>query len=856
LSHRNKRSKTGPSKTTVVNVSADQLELQARQALSVSQYKLAIQHLKALLKQGEVSVQVNALLQEAYTGRAEQLAAQGMIKEAAVIWEVAIPHGLDLADPRYIGWLVKSRQYPRLLDVYRKIPTENRQPLQPTLAAAVLSGTTPLLASLPDEDPVRTGYGPALQLLEAWCAGEDAEHLHELMKAIPFRSPYRDLRQVIQSWLLLETSPEQVTSSLERIAPNSPFRPLAEQVQLAQMDALEVLPQLSALSPAARAYHLEVRGWSDPGCTILLKKLEALTNEPSADKLFAFLAQLNFLHSPPHIQAWLRDITKKAWVVSYTGQSPQRHFQHLEKVIGQPSQLEKLHLISLICIVSSYNIEELSYAWGNYGDALLASDMATVNKTDSVCDVDRLLAVAEINRYVAAKWKDYDPLQTGKEGTAVFIQLLRLSLRHDPGAQAVWAEVVEYYLQSQKLADTRTILQEALEHHPDVIALLELGIRLAVAGSAFKKAATYAKRILELDPINTRVRKHLQNAHIAHARKQIKQKKYHLARKELAEAQQWKSSPLNDTILQVLQASLDHLDEQNEDRDAVNAIFQRLAKVQDVHPVGLDFIFRHESILTGFAPRVLWQVAGYDDPWKKPEREGVMAVMDTARQLMDSNPDTVTAPLDSLLFSLKKAARLKFSVSEGERLCEFWMQVKQNELLRLYACALEKAWPKKPVFTYYRFVNANPFDVTVIPSLKAAWEEAHVQGDLAVSSRLGGLLDRFSNPYRDFDELDFDDDFDDEFEDISGEELAAEISQLAEMIPVLPFKEVFECVCDFIGKAKASLILKRQGEVVVRELCKKCLRNDVTDKYIDLLLSDGPQEKREVKKKSIQGRLF
>lgn len=856
MSHRNKRGKTGPSKTTAVNVSADQLESQARQALSVAQYKLAIQHLKALLKQGEASVQVNALLQDAYIGRAEQLAAQGMIKEAAVIWEVAIPHGLDLADPRYIGWLVKARQYPRLLDVYRKIPTDRRQPLQPTLAAAVLSGTAPLLASLPDEDPVRTGYGPALQLLEAWCAGEGAEQLHERMKAIPFRSPYRDLRQVIHSWLLLETFPEQVSASLERIAADSPFRPLAEQVQLAQMDALEVLPQLSALTPAARACHLEVRGWSEPGCAILLKKLEALTSAPSADKLFAFLAQLNFLHSPPHIQAWLRDITKKAWAVSFTGQSPQRHLQHLEKVIGQPSQLEKFHLISLISIVSRYNIDELSYAWANYSDALLASDAAAMDKTGSVCHADRLLAAAEINRYVAAQWKEYDHLLADGDGVPTSIQLLRLSLQHDPEAQVVWAEVVEYYLQSQMLPETRTTLQEALEHHPDAIALLELGIRLAVAGSAFKKAATYAKRILELDPINTRVRKHLQNAHIAHARKQIKQKKYHLARKELAEAQQWKSSPLNDTILQVLHASLDHLDEQNGDRDAVNAIFQRLVKDQDVHPVGLDFIFRHESILVGFAPRLLWQVAGYDDPWKKPEREGVMAVMDTARQLMDINPDTVTAPLGSLLSPLKKAARLKFSVSEGERLCEFWLQVKQNELLRLYACALEKAWPKKPVFTYYRFVNANPFDPAVIPSLKAAWDKAHVQGDLAVSSRIGGLLDRFSNPYRDFDELDFEDDLDDEFEDISAEEFAADISQLAEMIPVLPFKEVFECTCGFIGKAKASLILKRQGEAAVRELCKKCLRNDVTDEDIDQLLSDGPQKKKEVKKKPVQGRLF
>ncbi len=60
-----------------------------------------------------------------------------------------------------------------------------------------------------------------------------------------------------------------------------------------------------------------------------------------------------------------------------------------------------------------------------------------------------------------------------------------------------------------------------------------------LASGAYKKAAGLAKRVLELDPSNSRVRSVVGQAHLSHARKQLKACNPAGARRELEEASQW-----------------------------------------------------------------------------------------------------------------------------------------------------------------------------------------------------------------------------------------------------------------------------------------------------------------------------
>jgi len=157
-------------------------------------------------------------------------------------------------------------------------------------------------------------------------------------------------------------------------------------------------------------------------------------------------------------------------------------------------------------------------------------------------------------------------------------------------------------------------------------------------------------------------------------------------------------------------------------------------------------------------------------------------------------------------------------------------------LLDKYATALEKAHPDKPLFTYYRFVNVDPFEAwRAVPKLEDAWEQAINQGDVAASSRIGGLLDRLANPYP---ELDDDEDSFDAFEDAMadmGEEGA--MGLMAELVPMMPLSQVLELAYEMLDKKTVRLILERFGEKAVRDLCQSFLRGDDPQTFIEQLVS-------------------
>jgi predicted TPR repeat methyltransferase len=490
----------------------------------------------------------------------------------------------------------------------------------------------------------------------------------------------------------------------------------------------------------------------------------------------------------------------------------------------------------------------------------VAESGAAVDEND-IALTDRHLAAAQINIYLASLW------QKEEEGlSARSLELLRQSLQYDPSETKTWLTLAEYYLLKGPLSEARGILKEALTHHPDDTSLLELGVRIAVAGEAFKKAAGYAKRILEFDPINTRVRLHLQNAHISHARKQIKQKKYHLARKELDEAQLWKGAPVNATIIQILHTYLTHQDgqageiEQGQQENANLITLPQLLVNSGLHPAALDFLLRHESLLAGLRELALHKIFPVEDPWKKADKQGIMALLGIAGQLAKLSPETLAAPLRSLRGLLRKAARLPFTIAEGEQLCEFWVQINEDALLLEYARCLQKSWPKKPVFTYYYYYyyQGDFFEQeNAIPSLENALKMAESQGDEGLSHRIAVLLDRLCRPTSKwdddfFDEFDdeFDDDEDTEFEGIGEEKMLEEMREMADMVQTAPYKLVFQILCGLMDKKTANSLQQQLGQKGVRDLCQALLRGDDPDTII------AEMEGNPAKKKPVQGRLF
>ena len=870
MSKRKKRKSRRTNKTATNKLSPQQLKLQAQQALSNHHYKIAIQHLKVLLKSAGKSDEILALLQKAYTGRAEELAEGGMLKEAVSIWDVAIQYGLDPVDPRYLDWIVAAQQYYRLGKIYQQLDAKDQRCLQPQLAATCLSGNTSILNALAEEDPVKSGYQAAHDLLQAWCSGEDDKRLQHHMKAISFRSPYRDLRQIIQAWLILEKTPEQAGKAIERITKTSPFYPLAQQLQLAALDTPEFIEQLASLSLTSKNCALAIRGWNDKQTVTLLKKLQQLGAKPSAKKLSNTLLGLSKQLTKDKLTAttkyWLNQTTKKVCVIS-----EDHHYNdlNLNKSSVSPrnsNALEQYHYEWLSAIANKMPPPFISRKIELYLEELKSTPDNEIKKAD------KLLISSLLNRYLVDEWKAYEEDKL-TDKSLVFLEQLLLD---DPSDDKSWIELLEYQLQQEKLKPARDALKDALAHHPENIKILDLAVRIAIKGNAFVKAAGYAKRILAVDPINTSAQLHLQYAHLSHASKQFKQKKWHLVHKELDQARQWKGTALTETLIEVLQA---YQIQAEKDIQVAASAFQALSKTSTVDNVALDFIIRYQGLQINYVYVAALKNAKLATLWNKPDKDKVFALIDIVQQLMKNNPESIAKPLESLSKPLKKAAKLPFTATEGERVCEFLMQIGDEVLLNEYSLKLRQKHKNHPIFNYYLFVNHKHLNYKEMGQLEDAWEIAKEQSDDATSSRIAGLLHRLSNPFANpfsgghpfFDE-DEDDDWDmfDEMPNI--EEMDAAMSAvetmielgdgadeqekaniIANILPIMPPKELLNVAEGMVGRKNAQLILNELNVTGLRTFCQRCLKGEEPD---DVMNDMGIASAKPAFLNSIFGDLF
>jgi len=168
---------------------------QAHQALETGRFRDAGEHFKALLKLGD-HPEHQAGLAAAYEGRARELSAKGMLKEALAIWDNRRQFCPQApVDPEQITVLIRGGRGGEALRLLRQAESQlephRLTALRTQLAAFYLSGMPGLEQGLAPEDPILLHGVPARAALDAYCRSDDTAAVKALA-AIPFRSPYRD----------------------------------------------------------------------------------------------------------------------------------------------------------------------------------------------------------------------------------------------------------------------------------------------------------------------------------------------------------------------------------------------------------------------------------------------------------------------------------------------------------------------------------------------------------------------------------------------------------------------------------------------------------------------------------------
>lgn len=837
--------------TAALKQSPEAREQEAKAALAAERWRDAIQGYKALLKEDAGSsciAERRQALAAAYAGRARELTAKGMLKEAAVIWEnraalgpeipPTVEHGmlrlrLGDAEPLLAAWA-----HPECLS-----PAERQQVGEQLAAQAlsrVLDADPAWLDQLPSDDPIRRYAEPAAVAVRAYCDGDETA-LEAALGALPFRSPYRALALLLKALARASAEPEAAREMLGRIGDTSAFAPLRQVAELALLPEAELLSRLGQLDAQQTQLIAAVRGWSKQ--QLGLAQALAALNSAAPDQQ-ALL----------HILKRHRDLLGADWVKRASLRLVPRLVAPFTRPPASWSTLSKLER----ALIETWAAEARSDPWAMIDACDIAAQSLIAEQPSKAAGhrgskqatapraSDRALEIATILRRADSH---FDLLETphpedysDSPETLAAVQLER-SLHYDPEHRETYLRLMTWYRRVRRLKDARRVLADATQRWPQDMAVLEAAMEIALASKAFKKAAGIASQMLKIDPINSSARQRLVDSHVQHAVKQVGKFRGDLARKELSAARSWTERGAG---LEGLRHRLDLLDA---------LVLLALVDVTEGQALVSDLLARRghgaaaqvELMLAAdtlsLKQREIAELLGIKRQ-KVSESDELMLIIGHLRTYLEHR-DVFRPDLKGELEKLLKGAPWKqLELRELELACETLRSFRLHPLRRDAARAGLRRWPKTPMLEYHefesRFVDRGFPSPSELDRLEDAMDRAEAAGDSRAAQRLRELLQdyrpfgrmppRFEAPWGD----PFGDDWDDGPQGQPGGSPAApspasalSVDDVLDMLDSLPLKEVLQLTDLPKPLAKKLLRLaKDEGEDLVREMLKASINED------------------------------
>ncbi|WPL17017.1 hypothetical protein Thiowin_02002 [Thiorhodovibrio winogradskyi] len=719
------------------------LEQQARAALDGGRWRDAMADFKELLKR-ETRSDWQQGLADAYAGRALELTAKDMLKEALAIWEnrAALDAKAPM-HPEHGSLLLRLGQSRVVIDALsggraEAMPAAWRDALRAQLAARVLGGDQELREQLPADDPVRLHAEPALRALHAYCEGRD-EDLRAALASIPFRSPYRDwvllLKALPRREEVAEETPKTLVAQLERVPDSSPFAPLKGAIRLALLPEQPFAEAARQAKPAELQVAAALRGWAD-GRLALWRELSQLGPAPTPRQRLKVL----YRHVNELGEDWVR--RKALTLVSFDGPSAKAWLREC----GAPGLTNwETTLVMAWEAESDRDSEpiEIADSWDACVEIVKAhTGHASAPPGEPVFSQPRLRVALMLRRTEAVlKLLEGGQRDDGDDLALDLAAQLEESLNWDPDDLDTYLKLIEFHRRAGQLKDARRIVELGQKRWPRDLGLLTAAMRIALDGGAFKKATTLAKKVLEIDPINSDVRRRLIAAHFSHASKQIAQRRRDLARKELADAQAWATAEESRDQISLGLLLLD-VGEKQLAAEAGATLKARYSERISSLDAGVELVLSCARLKIKSSD--LLRLVGF----KKTQgqgREDLLAALGRIRRHSDDYGSTSNDIGASLEKVLSAAPWGDLERGELEMACDTLNRFHVHKSCQQAAEAALKQWPSEPIFLMYRFQAKYPrgfnyHNMADLHDLEEAWHRARERGDVRTAIRIEKVL--------------------------------------------------------------------------------------------------------------------
>ncbi|MDD5319733.1 MAG: hypothetical protein PHD43_03795 [Methylococcales bacterium] len=754
------------------------LESQASSKLNAGQYKEAIDLYKTLLKRADNAAWRESLAQ-CYLQRALAFATKGMVKEALVLWEnyaqnAEPPHE---AYDHYISWLLQTNDMAKVKKCLGQLSAqqldENYPDLAGLLGLLIITDKVSCQELLPKGSVFMMHLGFVQDALNAY-RNNKLEDIEPALKKLPFRSAFRDFRTLMKAALLVPEAVEQAQSLLVKIPAGSPYHQagalllaITHEGAALVNDLLQLTtPQIRIIEAAKNLTKKQIELLD-----VLTKQKDRLSDKVKFNLAIQYQALIG------------TDLAKRYCLAALSNYpAGQRDFV---KHFGAINDFEAWRLKALLR-EHDRDFHGAEYYW-KQGIAVLKNQGA-----------EDAFRIALIMRHIAAHQ------QTPEEAVSWLID----SLGHDPDDRESYVKILQYYERQEQETDVyKEWLDKSIKKFPNDVEMLGLAIKASTRNKAFKKATQYAQALLKIDPVNTSAKQVLFTSHLAHARKLINSKKFHLVEKEIQQAEQITIGKRYQTQAQLMRGFLVFVAEDK--KQGAVLIAESVQKLND----GLVYAYfcaTLEALLLDLqsAP-VLKELPPLAKDYLLSQQE-IVQLAQLIQQYADDNVSQALLhkSLENVKTIIKQSLKQNYSEETLLTLCQCLDRIQHFELLRACVKIALSQWDK-PIWKFYRIyseANGNPAKCSDINSyrLQESLKIAQEQKDQRATALIGKFLDQYYESHRPpgfniFDSL-FGGSDDDEYED--------PIDELFGHLPEDLFEQLERKTAEFTKKNSPERMLK------------------------------------------------